>query len=82
MRTVNNFNELQELVMKAEATIPVSFQVEGYEDLIVLYGTTVFISDGICACMSECFMNKNKYLITYTNYIDMIYRSSIAPINS
>ena len=52
MRTVNNFNELQELVMKAEATIPVSFQVEGYEDLIVLYGTTVFISDGICACMS------------------------------
>ena len=47
MKTVNNLNELQELVMSAEGNIPVNFQVKGYEDLIVLYGTTVFISDGI-----------------------------------
>lgn len=70
MRTVNNFNELQELVMNAEATIPVNFQVKGYEDLIVLYGTTVFISDGICACMSECFMNKKQVF----NYLYGLYK--------
>ena len=70
MRTVNNLNELQELVMSAEGNIPVNFQVKGYEDLIVLYGTTVFISDGICACMSECFMNKKQVF----NYLYELYR--------
>ena len=70
MRTVNNLNELQELVMSAEGNIPVNFQVKGYEDLIVLYGTTVFISDGICACMSECVMNRKQVF----NYLYGLYK--------
>ena len=70
MIKVNNLNELQELVMSAEGNIPVNFQVKGYEDLIVLYGTTVFISDGICACMSECFTNRKQVF----NYLYGLYK--------
>lgn len=73
MKKVNNLNELQELVMQADGTVPVSFQVAWYDDLVVLYGNTVFISDGICACMSECFMHRKQVF----EYLRNLYKGDL-----